>query len=99
MTPSRYLIAKNLFLLIFCDSNIVNHLHELLDGSQWDLEPSGLLGPVSVTPYRVKRGSNLFALLSRLHQRPGWQIRLTVDWRFPYALSSVQPAAAGGRLG
>jgi hypothetical protein len=38
----------------FYDINIVSHLYEPLDGSQWELEPSGLLGPVTVTPYRVK---------------------------------------------
>lgn len=37
----------------FHDINIVNHDYKRFDASEWDLEPSGLLGPVTLTPYRI----------------------------------------------
>ncbi|MBN1444269.1 MAG: glycoside hydrolase family 2, partial [Planctomycetes bacterium] len=37
----------------FHDINIVDHMYKPFDASGWDLEPSGLLGPVTLTPYRV----------------------------------------------
>jgi hypothetical protein len=36
----------------FYDINLVNHDYEEYDASDWELKPSGLLGPVKVIPYR-----------------------------------------------
>ena len=36
----------------FHDINFVDHLYRPFDASHWDSEPSGLLGPVTLTPYR-----------------------------------------------
>jgi hypothetical protein len=37
----------------FYDINLVDHLYKPFDASGWDLKPSGLLGPVTLTPYRT----------------------------------------------
>ena len=37
----------------FHDINIVDHMYKPFDASGWDLKPSGLLGPVTLHPYRV----------------------------------------------
>lgn len=37
----------------FLDINLVDHMYKPFDASAWDLKPSGLLGPVTLTPYRV----------------------------------------------
>ena len=37
---------------IFHDINIVTQLYEKFDASQWSLTPSGLLGPVTLTPMK-----------------------------------------------
>jgi hypothetical protein len=37
----------------FHDINFVDQLYKPFDASGWDLEPSGLLGPVHLVPYRV----------------------------------------------
>ncbi|MCH5378220.1 MAG: hypothetical protein JJ992_30050 [Planctomycetes bacterium] len=37
----------------FHDINLVDHLYQPFDASGWDLKPSGLLGPVTLTPYRT----------------------------------------------
>jgi hypothetical protein len=37
----------------FYDINLVDQTYKPLDASAWDLEPSGLLGPVTLTPYRL----------------------------------------------
>jgi len=37
----------------FHDINIVSHMYERFDASTWDPKPSGLLGPVTLTPSRV----------------------------------------------
>jgi len=39
---------------IFRDINIVDQLYNKFDASKWPLTPSGLLGPVSLTPMKVK---------------------------------------------
>jgi hypothetical protein len=36
----------------FHDINLVSHMYKPFDASSWDLKPSGLLGPVVLTPYR-----------------------------------------------
>jgi hypothetical protein len=36
----------------FYDINFVNHNYKPFDASAWELKPSGLLGPVMLTPYR-----------------------------------------------
>jgi hypothetical protein len=36
----------------FYDINLVNHDYEEYDASDWELKPSGLLGPVKIIPYR-----------------------------------------------
>lgn len=38
---------------IFHDINFVNHLYEEFDASKWPLIPSGLLGPVTLTPMKT----------------------------------------------
>ncbi|MHB8902436.1 MAG: glycosylhydrolase-like jelly roll fold domain-containing protein, partial [Thermoguttaceae bacterium] len=38
----------------FYEINLVDQMYQPLDASGWDLEPSGLLGPVRVAPYRVE---------------------------------------------
>jgi hypothetical protein len=37
----------------FYDINLVNHLYKPFDASDWDLKPSGLLGPVRLIPYQI----------------------------------------------
>jgi hypothetical protein len=37
----------------FHEINFVDHMYKPFDSSGWDSKPSGLLGPVTVTPYRV----------------------------------------------
>jgi len=37
----------------FHDINLVNHLYKPFDAAGWDLKPSGLLGPVTLTPLRL----------------------------------------------
>lgn len=39
----------------FHDINFVSHRYRPFDASQWDIEPSGLLGPVKLFPYATKR--------------------------------------------
>ena len=36
----------------FYDINFVDHMYKRFDGSGWASKPSGLLGPVTLTPYR-----------------------------------------------
>lgn len=36
----------------FHDINPVDHMYRPFDASGWDLKPSGLLGPVTLIPYR-----------------------------------------------
>ena len=36
----------------FHDINLVDHRYQPFDASNWDLTPSGLLGPVTLSPYR-----------------------------------------------
>lgn len=43
----------------FHDINLVDHLYQPFDASGWDLEPSGLLGPVTLTPYRIVPAAEL----------------------------------------
>ncbi len=38
----------------FHDINFVSHMYKPFDASVWELKPSGLLGPVTLTPYREK---------------------------------------------
>ena len=40
---------------IFHDINIVNHEYKKFDASKWPITPSGLLGPITLTP-RNKQG-------------------------------------------
>jgi len=40
---------------IFHDINFVNHNYKKFDASQWPLTPSGLLGPVTLTPMKTLR--------------------------------------------
>jgi len=42
---------------IFHDINFVNHNYQPFDASRWPLTPSGLLGPVSLTPMRRDDGA------------------------------------------
>jgi len=37
----------------FHDINFVNHMYKPFNASGWDLKPSGLLGPVTLTPHRL----------------------------------------------
>jgi len=37
----------------FYDINLVSHLYKPFDASSWEPKPSGLLGPVTLTPYQV----------------------------------------------
>jgi hypothetical protein len=37
----------------FHDINLVDHMYKPFDASGWELKPSGLLGPVTLHPYRV----------------------------------------------
>jgi hypothetical protein len=37
----------------FHDINLVNQMYKPFDASGWELKPSGLLGPVTLIPYRV----------------------------------------------
>ncbi len=37
----------------FHDINFVSHLYKRFDASKWNLKPSGLLGPVTLRPYRA----------------------------------------------
>jgi len=37
----------------FHDINFVDHMYKPFDASGWDPKPSGLLGPVTLTPYRL----------------------------------------------
>jgi hypothetical protein len=37
----------------FHDINIVDHMYQPFDASEWQSTPSGLLGPVTLRPYRV----------------------------------------------
>jgi hypothetical protein len=39
----------------FHDINFVNQMYKPFDASRWDPKPSGLLGPVTLTPYRLTR--------------------------------------------
>lgn len=48
----RDLDMKGIAWKKFYDINIVSHLYEPLDAAVWPLKPSGLLGPVSLIPYR-----------------------------------------------
>ena len=41
---------------IFNDINFVDHTYTTFDASNWSLTPSGLLGPVTLTPMKVKNG-------------------------------------------
>ncbi len=41
---------------IFHDINFVNHNYKNFDASKWPLTPSGLLGPVRMTPMKVPLG-------------------------------------------
>jgi len=41
----------------FHDINLVSHMYKPFDASGWDLKPSGLLGPVVLTPYRERATS------------------------------------------
>lgn len=41
----------------FHDINFVSHLYKPFDASQWELVPSGLLGPVRLIPYQRKSSS------------------------------------------
>lgn len=40
----------------FHDVNIINHMYKSFDASGWELKPSGLLGPVTLVPYRKVQG-------------------------------------------
>ena len=40
---------------IFHEINFVSHLYKRFDASKWSLTPSGLLGPVTLTPMKNKR--------------------------------------------
>lgn len=37
----------------FYDINLIDHMYKPFDASGWALKPSGLLGPVTLTPYRI----------------------------------------------
>ena len=39
--------------------NLVDQMYRPFDASGWDLKPSGLLGPVTLTPYRVINNGEL----------------------------------------
>jgi hypothetical protein len=39
----------------FHDINLVDHMYKPFDASRWEPKPSGLLGPVTLHPYRVIR--------------------------------------------
>jgi hypothetical protein len=43
----------------FYDINLVDHLYKPFDASGWDLKPSGLLGPVTLTPYRTVKSDEV----------------------------------------
>ena len=38
----------------FHDINLVDQMYQRFDASQWDPKPSGLLGPVTLAPYRLE---------------------------------------------
>ena len=37
----------------FHDINLVSHMYKPFDAAAWELKPSGLLGPVTLIPYRI----------------------------------------------
>jgi len=49
----RDLDRKGVHWKKFEDINIVSHMYEPFDASEWPLQPSGLLGPVRLIPYSV----------------------------------------------
>jgi hypothetical protein len=48
----RDLDRRNVLWKKFHDINLVNHLYEPFDAGDWELKPSGLLGPVRLIPER-----------------------------------------------
>jgi hypothetical protein len=48
----RDLDRRNIYWKKFHDINLVDHQYRTFDAGDWELEPSGLLGPVTLIPQK-----------------------------------------------